>query len=272
MSAREETRAPALPFATTNYVEDREGVLRAVLPSRCVYATGEQTCVMFVDHYRERKTGPCFAVAVVGCRVHGGRRYTLYPPGHYPYGRVAYAPYSASGQVLVDAESGQPRWEATLFEAALDAEQGQRWASEGQWWHRVEVARRRTQGRLLELAGRLSGVHPQLAEDARERIATRLGVATMILIAGARAWGRWWRTRGAAVAAVLDALGGGASLVDRLAAAGAVSDRWGPPRPRQVARWEAAGGSWVLAPADGSAVVERGLTERARRRRAPTRE
>ena len=214
MSAREETRAPALPFATTNYTEDQEGVLRAVLPSRCVYATEEQTCVMFVDHYRERKTGPCFPVAVVGCRVHGGRRYTLYPPGHYPYGRVAYAPYSAAGQVLVDAESGQPQWDATLFEAALDAEQEERWPSEQHWWQRLEVPRRRTQGRRLEVAGRLTGVHPQLAEDVRERIATRLGVATMVLIAGARAWGRWWRTRGSAVAAVLHALGGGTSLMD----------------------------------------------------------
>ena len=43
---------------------------------------------MFVDHYRKRKTGPCYPVAVVGCRVHGRRRYTLYAAGHYPYGRV----------------------------------------------------------------------------------------------------------------------------------------------------------------------------------------
>ena len=156
MSAREETRAPALPFATTNYVEDQEGVLRAVLPSRCVYATGEQTCVMFVDHYREGKTRPCFPVAVVGCRVHEGRRYTLYPPGHYPYGRVSYAPYSTARQVLVDVGSGQPQWETTLFEA-LDAEREERWPSEQQWWLRVEVPRRRTQGRRLELAGRRTG-------------------------------------------------------------------------------------------------------------------
>ena len=57
MSAGDETRTRALsPFATTNYTEDTDGVLRAVPPSRCVCATKEQTCVMFVDHYRERKT------------------------------------------------------------------------------------------------------------------------------------------------------------------------------------------------------------------------
>ena len=65
------TEAHALPLATTNYEADEDGTLHAVLPSRCVYATGEQTCAMFVDHYRKRKTGPCYPVAVVGCRVHG---------------------------------------------------------------------------------------------------------------------------------------------------------------------------------------------------------
>ena len=93
----------------------------AVLPSRCVYATGEQTCAIFVDHYRERKTGPCYPVAVVGCRTDGGRRYTLYPPGHYPYGREAVVPYSASGDLLLDADGGRPKCQPTLFGAAQDA-------------------------------------------------------------------------------------------------------------------------------------------------------
>ena len=57
------TEAHALPFATTNYEADEDGTLHAVLPSRCVYARGEQTCAMFVDHYRKRKTGPCYPVA-----------------------------------------------------------------------------------------------------------------------------------------------------------------------------------------------------------------
>ena len=118
------TEAHALPLATTNYEADEDGTLHAVLPSRCVYATGEQTCAIFVDHYRKRKTGPCYPVAVVGCRVHGRRRYTLYPAGHYPYGRVAVVPYSAGGELLLDADRGGPAWQATLFGAAQDAAQG----------------------------------------------------------------------------------------------------------------------------------------------------
>ena len=140
------TEAHALPFATTNYEADEDGTLHAVLPSRCVYATGEQTCAMFVDHYRKRKTGPCYPVAVVGCRVHGKRRYTLYPAGHYPYGRVAVVPYSASGELLWEADRGGPPWQATLFGAAQDASQGQMWPSEQNWWQRWDARRRRTQG------------------------------------------------------------------------------------------------------------------------------
>ena len=60
------TEARAFPYATTSYEADEDGTLNAVLPTRCVYATGEQTCAIFVDHYRERKTGPCHPVAVVG--------------------------------------------------------------------------------------------------------------------------------------------------------------------------------------------------------------
>ncbi len=66
------TEAHALPFATTNYEADEDGTLHAVLPSRCVYATGEQTCAIFVDHYRKRKTGPCYPIAVVGAECMGG--------------------------------------------------------------------------------------------------------------------------------------------------------------------------------------------------------
>ncbi len=265
------TEAHALPLATTNYQADQDGTLRAVLPSRCVYATGEQTCAIFVDHYRKRKSGPCHAVAVVGCRVHGGRRYTLYPPGHYPYGRVAATPCSASGDLLLDAAGRRPQWQATLFAAAQDAARGEHWPAEVHWWHRSpERRRRRTQGRRLEVAGRLTGVSPGLDEGARERIATRLGVATMTVRDGAARWGRSWQSRGAAIVAVLRAITAAATLGDRMAAAGAVSDLWGPPRPRLVARWEQAGKSWIVAPTEASAAREQGGAGSPRERAPPT--
>lgn len=262
------TEAHALPFATTNYQADQDGTLRAVLPSRCVYATGEQTCAIFVDHYRERKSGPCYPLAVVGCRVHGGRRYTLYPPGHYPYGRVAVVPYSAGGELLLDAASNQPQWQVTLFGAAQDAKQGKRWPAEQHWWQSSTPCRR-IQGRRLELAGRLTGVSPELDQRQREQIATRLGVATMTVIAAAQRRGRSWQRRGAAIVAVLEALVCSATLGDRMGAAGAVSDLWGPPRPRLVARWEQTGKSWIVAATDRSEAREQGEADHLRGRAPP---
>ena len=263
------TEAHALPFATTNYQADQDGTLRAVLPSRCVYATGEQTCAIFVDHYRERKTGPRYPLAVVGCGVHGGRRYTLYPPGHYPYGRVAVVPYSAGGDVLLDATGKRPQWQVTLFGAAQDAKQGKLWPAEQHWWQASSTPCRRIQGRRLELAGRLTGVSPELDQRQREQIATRLGVATMTVLAEAQRWGRSWQRRGAAIMAVLLALAVSATLGDRMAAAGAVSDLWGPPRPRLVARWEQTGKSWIVAAIDRSEAREQGVVAHPRGRAPP---
>ncbi len=232
------------PFVTTPYEADEAGVLRPVLPSRCVFARGAGACSLFVDHYRPRKTGPCFELAVVGCSVHPGRRHTLYPPGHFPYGREAVAPYSPSGALLLDGETGRPVWEDTLFAAAVDAAGGQRWPSDSPW---NDPRRVRTQGRRLEFAGRLLGVHPGVDEGIRERIATRLGVATLTLLGAARGWGVSWTSRAAAVLTVLLALLLEASLLERLLAAGAVGGLWGEPR-----RWEAAGGSWVVARSGGA--------------------
>lgn len=240
MPRRLQSRAGDLPFATTTYEADHDGVLRAQLPSRCVFAPGAQTCSIFVDHYRPRKTGPGYAVAVIGCVVHPYGRYTLYPPGHFPYGRRPVAPYRPSGQLVLDAETGRPPWEATLFSAALDAAKGEGWPAEGRWFQQPDPRRRQTQARSLQLAGRLVGVHPQLDDTVREQIATRLAVPTMTLIGGARSWASSWKLRGAAILAVLVALPNEISLLDRMLAAGALSGLWGQPL-----RWDAGRMRWV---------------------------
>ena len=239
MPRTSESRARELPFATTTYEADRDGVLRAQLPSRCVFATGAQTCSIFVDHYRPRKTGPGHPVAVIGCLSHRRGRYTLYPPGHVPYGRQPVVPYRPTGGLVIDPKTGRPPWETTVFAAALDAATGKSWASEG-WFGHPEAYLRQTQARHLHRAGRLVGVHPQVDDSIREQIATRLAVPTMTLIGGARNWARSWKLRGSAIQAVVDALSTQLSLVDRMLAAGAVSGLWAHPH-----RWDARRMRWV---------------------------
>ena len=119
------------------------------------------------------------------------------------------------------------------------------------------------------MGGRLTGVSGGLEEREREQIATRLGVATMTVMSGARRWGRSWQSRGAAIVAVLGALACSATLGDRMGAAGAVSDLWGPPRPRLVARWEQTGKSWLVAASGGSEAREQGAAGSHRGRAPP---
>ena len=224
-------------FAVSPYEPDESGVLHVVLPQRCVFATAAETCSLFIDHHRPRKTGPGFSMAVVGCRRHALGRYTLYPPGHVPYGRQAVVPCSPSGLLLQDTATGQAVWEGTLFDAASDAAEGQRWPAHSP---ADDQKRRRTQGGRLARAGKLLGVHPEVDSRTRQRIATRVRVPTMTLRTASGQWQTSWEARGAAILTVLRALAVDGGLLDRLLAAGAVTDLWPPPQ-----RWDPVRRTWV---------------------------
>ena len=91
----------------------------------------------------------------------------------------------------------------------------------------------------------------------------------MTVISEAHRWGRSWQSRGAAIVAVLAALAVSVALGDRMGATGAVSDLWGPPRPRLVARWEQAGKSWIVAATGRSEAWEQDLGGGLRGRAPP---
>ena len=216
------------------YEADASGVLVPVLPDRCVLAEAGERCSVFVDHYRARKTGPGFPVAVVGCTVHREQRYTLYPPGHIPYGRQATVACSVSGALLGQhrraGRSWQPAWASTLFDAAVDAANGRLWPSDSP---SGDERRRRTQGRRLGWAGRLLGVHPHVGPGTQEHIASRLQVPTLTMRTAAQHWGSPWTTRGEAVLTVLRALPVDGGLLDRTLQAGHVANYWETPQ-----RWD----------------------------------
>ena len=215
-----------------------------VLPERCVFAAAAETCSLFVNHYRPRKTGPGFPLAVVGCTCHPHGRYTLYPPGHIPYGRQAVVPCSPSGPLLQDPDNGQPVWQTTVFGAAVDAGEGQRWPAHSP---ADDARRRRTQGCRLTLAGTLLGVHPELDARTRERIATRLQIPTMTVLGAAHHWATSWKARGGAILAVLQSLSLDSRLLDRLLAAGAITGLWPSPQ-----RWDPVRRTWVRPRSSGT--------------------
>ena len=91
----------------------------------------------------------------------------------------------------------------------------------------------------------------------------------MTVLAGAGSSERSWQSRGAAIVAVVVALAVNATLGDGMGAAGAVSDLWGPPRPRLVARWEQAGKSRIVARAGRSEGQQKDMAGRLRGRAPP---
>ncbi len=107
---RDVERASGVGFVSAPYVATAGGVLRPMgRVDRCPLG-GDGVCRLTVQLYRPRKTGPGYPVQVLLCRTHG-RSFTVYPPGHVPYGRIAVAPVDALGFPV----GGQGGWEASLF-------------------------------------------------------------------------------------------------------------------------------------------------------------
>jgi len=197
------------------------------MPCSCIFhVAGGETCQLGVDHWRDRKTGPCFPLAVADCAVHG-HAFTLYPPGHVPYGRKAVAPTGLDGEPLAGEVGASRDWRGTLFEAAVDAAAGEPWdrsrpGGSDWWWS--------TQGRLLSHCLDLVGAGSEQELELRHRIAQILAADTLVLLEGVQAIVRdpGYRSRGRAVMAVLAALTARCAL-RRVLAAGHQAGLWGPP-------------------------------------------
>jgi hypothetical protein len=128
--------------------------------------------------------------------------FTVYPPGYTPFARKRLVPR-------------HERWEATIFEAALDAADGERWSDTG-----GQGGRWTTQWRHIARLGELLGL------DADGRIAEIVAKALRVdLHVHAKAREKFcsggFRNRGRAVVQVLEAaLAAGAGMLWRLLRAG----------------------------------------------------
>lgn len=178
---------------------------------------------------RARKTGPQIPLTVVRCHRHGVS-FTVYPPAHVPYGRVAVTPVDLEGRRVEPEPGASVAVAGTLWEAAADAAGGRRWPETG-----GAVGSRRTQGRRLGLGAVLFGL---LSETpVRERVAEALGLPALTLCEAARRYPGLarWRDRARLSLQLLGrSLAGG--LPDVLLAAGYVVGLWGRP-----SRWDPGG-------------------------------
>ena len=222
-------------FIITPYQADDSGVFRPLVPALCRRAVNDaKPCELHVHHWRERKTGPEVPLLVMRCRTHGVA-FTLYPPGHVPYGRCAVAPVNLQGEPLhVAGEQGREAtlsWEQTIFGAAMDAASRQPWPrsnggsqQQGCW---------RTQGRRIALLGLVVGLDG--ADDSP--MVGPLGVSALgqreARAAYARAKG--YAARGRAVSTIaMELQSASCDVLDLILAAGFACGQWGCPL-----RWDA---------------------------------
>jgi hypothetical protein len=227
----------ARPFATAPYcLGDSEPPTPLVQPWSCPHAGGESgDCAIGFHHRRERKTGPGFALVVLHCRTHR-RAFTLYPLGHVPYGRLAFAPVSCDGELLHNAEAPSARdrgpcWQVTIFLAALQAASGLCWPRDSDGIQMIWD----TQLAHLATCAKALGLSKQTPPRLGEQLAQRLDVPRLELIDAAQAYqqARGYREQGRAIESVLERLRPGRCLLEQLLCCGVLTGLWS-----RVERWE----------------------------------
>lgn len=219
-----------------------DGVWEPEIPVRGWCSEPGVDCVLEVDHVRPRKTGPCFPLTVMNCRAHGCA-FTLYPPGHVPYGRKAIAPVASDGALVRPALSlsvapSAEVWRGTIFEGAMDAADEKAWGREvdggvGVWWGGHDQWRS-TQGEHIDVAAALLGIAPWLSAGVRQQIGSALAVPTLSLLDAVVEFGRadGRESQGAAVMSVLGQVSL-AGIADRMAVCGHLCGWRGPAH-----RWD----------------------------------
>jgi len=223
-------------FIITPYLPDEIGKLRPLIPDRCndLRVDASTPCDLRSHHWRDRKTGPRFALLIVECRTHGAA-FTLYPPGQVPYGRCPIVPVDLEGRALrrVDDGSSEPglAWDDTIVRAALDAARGEPWPRSKDDW-RGAAGSWRTQGRYLAQFAQvfgLIGAHdaPLVGPLGISALGHREATATYIEAKG-------YQSRGRALWMVVQELHDArCDLLDLILAAGLAARRWGQPH-----RWD----------------------------------
>ncbi len=219
------------PFIVTPYIPGPDGRLNAQVPSCCPFGgeCEEGGCRLRVARHRRRKTGPRHPLTVLVCITHECA-FTLYPPGYAPYQRQPVLNLAPDGRpIRAEGDRDRADFNGTVFEAALDAREGQPWARDSDpesdrdppqhWWG--------TQGRHLGLAARLVGVSRDLSDRLRSSIAAVLSVPTLLLREGSQAVG--YRRIGQAIGHVIGRIRGGVRRAMQLLRCGHLAGLWGEP-------------------------------------------
>lgn len=168
--------ARASPFLCAPYFAGEDGRYEpSQTIARCPWAAAGEPCQICKHGFRDRKTGPEIPLRILRCKPHC-RHFTVYPPGHVPYGRCGVGAVDLRGET-VERSGAEPEasCRGCLFEAALDAAEGRKWEREP-IEDDLERPRYPTQQRRLERCGQLLGLSPALPRIVVEQIRDHLGL------------------------------------------------------------------------------------------------
>ena len=246
MGASHERARPARVFWVAPYRQRGDGRLEPEPPAKCLWADEsadaagtDPACVLTCCDWRERVTGPAFALCVLRCRTHHHAA-TVYPPGFVPYSRRRIVPVTEDGALVRSAGAPELAWAATLMAAPIDASQGCAWPrAPSDLADRMESkapslealpapASWRTQGRWIARSARIVGLDPATSDTGRIHVASVLGVPALGLRDAASnfAGARGYRARGRSIVSVLDRLPRSLDLAERFVAAGVHAGVW----------------------------------------------
>ncbi len=130
-----------------------------------------QACVLGVKARRVRKTGPGYPLTVVSCKTHGDC-FTLYPPGHVPYGREPLVLLTPEGHSVTRDRA--PPYQDTYFQAALDAVGRPLWPEEGT--EGSDQPRYATQARRVHRCSQLLGLLASAWDKVVDSLWSTLGI------------------------------------------------------------------------------------------------
>jgi len=217
----------------TPYSPGPDGQMVPSMPLFCIDSSRSSACQIVKNHARCRKAGPAHPLFVVRCTKHD-RAFTLYPPGWFPYGRVACAALDPSGRPIRRGDVSADTLE-TLFTASRDA-------SQGQLWPRLSSSSApgvyKTQQRRIAQSASLLGLVPTDGSQPQDAVAEALRLPTLTLRTAASSYSSCssTRDRGRAVLALLEQVSLDVHVGDPLYRAGYRSGLW-----RCCCRWRPGG-------------------------------
>ena len=188
----------------------------------------QHTCVVSFNYRRERKTGPCIPLTIVRCLTHNVN-FTIYPPGHVPYGREPLTDIALDGfqfEVALENETISNAFEGTLFDSALKASQGLFYPKQGPY--ELPTICYDTQLNHIKKTALLLGISATDQVSNHEHIAETLNIPRQFQIGQSSHSTAWnYKKTGQSIRQLLEKLPRDC-LFERLASCGFICGIWPP--------------------------------------------